>query len=97
MTADVQALRTPMIAETLEMQKLVNTYGKTFHTWQVDRGDPLPYGQPSLRLPFSRSQLMCILHAAHPAWHLSLNLAQQQPLLLSSLLMVSHRWGMPAS
>lgn len=20
------------------------TYGKTWHTWQVDRGDPLPYG-----------------------------------------------------
>ena len=39
-----QALRAPLPAETIEMQKLVNTYGKTFHTWQVDRGDPLPYG-----------------------------------------------------
>ena len=28
------------------MQKLVNTYGKTFHTWQVDRGDTLPLGIP---------------------------------------------------
>ena len=43
----MQALRTPMIAETMEMQKLVNTYGKTFHTWQIDRGDPLPYGMPA--------------------------------------------------
>ena len=34
----------PVLAEDLEMKKLINTYGKTFHTWQVDRGDTLPLG-----------------------------------------------------
>jgi hypothetical protein len=29
----------PDVAEKEVMKKLVNTYGKTFHTWQVDRGD----------------------------------------------------------
>lgn len=33
-----------MTAENMEMQKLVDTYGKTWHTWQVDRGDPIPLG-----------------------------------------------------
>ena len=41
----LQAPRVPVQAENLEMQKLVNTYGKTFHTWQVDRGDVLPFGK----------------------------------------------------
>ena len=43
--AVVQAPRVPVLAEDLEMKKLINTYGKTFHTWQVDRGDTLPLGQ----------------------------------------------------
>ncbi|KAL4551206.1 hypothetical protein Ndes2526B_g05509 [Nannochloris sp. 'desiccata'] len=30
------------------MQKLANTYGKTFHMWQIDRGDALPLGPPQL-------------------------------------------------
>jgi len=34
----------PGIAERQDMQKLIGTYGKTWHMWQVDRGDPLPYG-----------------------------------------------------
>jgi hypothetical protein len=38
------------MAEHMDMQKLVNTYGKTWHLWQVDRGDPLPYGPPSLMM-----------------------------------------------
>jgi hypothetical protein len=38
--------RVPEIAEKEVMKKLVNTYGKTFHTWQIDRGDDLPYGPP---------------------------------------------------
>lgn len=50
MAVGVQALRAPLPAETIEMQKLVNTYGKTFHTWQVDRGDPLPYGKNMFRV-----------------------------------------------
>jgi hypothetical protein len=44
--------RVPEAMERTEMEKLVNTYGKTWHFWQVDRGDPLPYGEP---------QLMCSL------------------------------------
>ncbi len=43
----LQAPRVPVLAEDLEMKKLINTYGKTFHTWQVDRGDTLPLGKPS--------------------------------------------------
>ena len=30
----------PTAAETLEMQRLVDTYGKTFHTWQVRNSTP---------------------------------------------------------
>ncbi|KAK9832660.1 hypothetical protein WJX81_008441 [Elliptochloris bilobata] len=43
----------PTMAETLEMQRLVDTYGKTFHTWQVDRGDQLPLGPPHLMMAFT--------------------------------------------
>ncbi|CAG8520159.1 14957_t:CDS:2 [Funneliformis caledonium] len=31
-------------AEKVVMEELIDTYGKTWHFWQVDRGDPLPYG-----------------------------------------------------
>ena len=51
--ATLQAPRVPVLAEDLEMKKLINTYGKTFHTWQVDRGDTLPLGNPpDCLLPF---------------------------------------------
>jgi len=36
------------------MGKLVNTYGKTVHTWQVDRGDKLPLGIPSVMMGFTK-------------------------------------------
>lgn len=39
----------PNAAEALEMSKLVDTYGKTWHTWQVDRGDTLPLGEQPQR------------------------------------------------
>ena len=35
------------------METLVGTYGKTIHTWQVDRGDELPLGPPSLMMGFT--------------------------------------------
>ena len=35
-------------AETTEMQELVKLYGKTYHLWQVDRGDKVPLGAPML-------------------------------------------------
>lgn len=37
-------------AETKEMGELVNWVGKTYHFWQVDRDDPLPYGEPQLMM-----------------------------------------------
>ena len=44
MSGQLYAPGVPNMAENVEMQKLVDTYGKTWHTWQVDRGDPLPLG-----------------------------------------------------
>jgi hypothetical protein len=41
-------------AELALMSKLVSTYGKTVHTWQVDRGDKLPLGIPSVMMGFTR-------------------------------------------
>ncbi|KAF6753908.1 DUF1264 domain-containing protein [Ephemerocybe angulata] len=35
-------------AETTVMEEVVTLYGKTFHTWQVDRGDKIPLGMPKL-------------------------------------------------
>lgn len=35
------------------MEKLVGTYGKCFQTWQVDKGDVLPYGTPRLMMTFT--------------------------------------------
>lgn len=43
----------PTPVEDLEMQKLTDTYGKTFHTWQVDRGDTIPLGPPQLMMAFT--------------------------------------------
>lgn len=43
----------PAIAENELMQKLVTTYGKTWHTWQIDRGDKLPLGLPKLMMGFT--------------------------------------------
>ena len=35
-------------AETAEMEDVVTLYGKTWHFWQVDRGDRVPLGVPQL-------------------------------------------------
>jgi hypothetical protein len=40
-------------AERELMQELVNTYGKTWQLWQVDRGDALPLGLPRLMMGFT--------------------------------------------
>lgn len=40
-------------AEEELMLELLNTYGKTWHLWQVDRGDALPLGLPKLMLGFT--------------------------------------------
>ena len=34
------------------MIELAGTYGKTWYTWQVDRGDKLPLGIPQLMMAF---------------------------------------------
>ena len=41
------------IAETKEMEDVVGLYGKTYHFWQVDRGDKLPLGGPELMVSFT--------------------------------------------
>ncbi len=44
------------MSETAEkdlMKALIGTYGKTWHTWQVDRGDKLPMGIPQLMMAFT--------------------------------------------
>ncbi|KAE8145490.1 hypothetical protein BDV25DRAFT_170482 [Aspergillus avenaceus] len=40
-------------AETAEMRDIVPLYGKTYHFWQVDRGDPVPMGEPVLMGSFN--------------------------------------------
>lgn len=50
-------------ADLPHMEMLLNTYGKTWHTWQVDRGDKVPLGMPfHCLLP---SACMLLLHSDH--------------------------------
>lgn len=42
----------PQMAEHAYFEDLVTTYGKTFHTWQLDRHD-FPYGVPQLMMAFT--------------------------------------------
>ena len=35
-------------AETAAMKEVAGLYGKTWHFWQIDRGDELPLGYPML-------------------------------------------------
>jgi hypothetical protein len=44
------------IAETEEMKEVIGLYGKTYHFWQVDRGDMLPLGKPELMMSFTRDE-----------------------------------------
>ena len=43
----------PEDAEKDLMKVLIGTYGKTWHMWQVDRGDKLPLGIPQLMMAFT--------------------------------------------
>lgn len=43
----------PEMAETALMKELAPTYGKTIHTWQIDR-DILPFGPPQLMMSFTQ-------------------------------------------
>lgn len=47
------APRIPESAEAEVMEALVGTYGKTWYTWQVDRGDRVPLGIPQLMMAFT--------------------------------------------
>ncbi|KAF9478771.1 DUF1264-domain-containing protein [Pholiota conissans] len=44
-----------LIAETREMEEIIQLYGKTYHTWQVDLGDEVPLGAPKLMASMSCS------------------------------------------
>lgn len=43
----------PQAAEHALMQKLVGTYGKTWHTWHTDQQKTLPLGVPQLMMGFT--------------------------------------------
>lgn len=43
----------PEPAEHALMKKLVNTYGKTWHTWHTDQDKTLPLGVPQLMMGFT--------------------------------------------
>ena len=53
MSGQLIAPGVPDVAEKEVMKKLVTTYGKTWHTWQIDRGDKLPLGLPKLMMGFT--------------------------------------------
>ena len=44
------------IAETEEMKEVIGLYGKTWHFWQVDRGDQIPLGRPELMGSFTKDE-----------------------------------------
>ena len=44
------------IAETKEMEDVILIYGKTYHFWQVDRGDKLPLGGPELMMSITTEE-----------------------------------------
>ncbi len=44
----------PAPAEHALMEKLVRTYGKTWHTWHTDRDKQLPLGEPHLMMDSRR-------------------------------------------
>lgn len=43
----------PQVADKALMSKIVNTYGKTWHTWHTDRDKTLPMGIPALMMGFT--------------------------------------------
>lgn len=43
-------------AETAEMEDIAPVYGKTYHMWQVDRGDVVPMGSPQLMGSFTSAE-----------------------------------------
>lgn len=44
----------PAVAEKALMGNIVNTYGKTWHTWHTERDQTLPLGVPALMMGFTQ-------------------------------------------
>ncbi|WP_200550749.1 OBAP family protein [Kosakonia sp. LAM2021] len=44
----------PAVAEKALMSNIVNTYGKTWHTWHTERDQTLPLGVPALMMGFTQ-------------------------------------------
>lgn len=44
----------PAVAEKALMSNIVNTYGKTWHTWHTERDQTLPLGGPALMMGFTQ-------------------------------------------
>ena len=44
------------VAEKNEMEQLIGLYGKTYHLWQVDRGDTVPMGEAQLMTSFTEEE-----------------------------------------
>lgn len=54
-------LTSPNIPYTMEhqvMEKLIGTYGKTIHFWQIDKGDLLPVGVPQIMMSPNSNSLV---------------------------------------
>lgn len=45
----------PAVAEKALMSNIVNTYGKTWHTWHTERDQTLPLGVPALMMGFTQN------------------------------------------
>ena len=54
------------LAEQKEMEDIVGLYGKTYHFWEVDKGDKLPLGQPKLMMSFKEDA--SVTDKAKDAW-----------------------------
>jgi hypothetical protein len=53
-SGELVAPRVPNVAEHAFMKDLVTTYGKTWHTWQIDRDKSFPFGILQLMMGFTR-------------------------------------------
>ncbi|KAI8468414.1 MAG: DUF1264-domain-containing protein [Monoraphidium minutum] len=53
LSGQLVAPRVPLVAANRDAEKLIDTYGKTWHFWQVDLGHALPLGPPQLMMSFT--------------------------------------------
>ena len=53
-SGELVAPSVPNVAEHAFMKDLVTTYGKTWHTWQIDRDPAFPMGIPQLMMGFTK-------------------------------------------